>query len=115
MTREQATQNINEIDFLTWQIDIIEDMLDQIFNDHETAIEILMKANEEEISRHFNELKAKDELLDKLHKAYAEADYECKALNAKLAKKDEKIEKLKKQYHQCLDDYIKCAERKEQQ
>ena len=30
-------------------------VIDQIFNDHETAIEILMKANEEEISRHFNE------------------------------------------------------------
>lgn len=25
--------------------------------------------------------------------------------------KDDEIKKLKEQYHQCLDDYIKCAER----
>ena len=43
MTREQATQNIDEIDFLTWQIDIIEDMLDKIFNDHEAELEEVQK------------------------------------------------------------------------
>ena len=38
MTREEAKNSIDEIDFLTWQIDIIEDMLDQIFNDHEAQL-----------------------------------------------------------------------------
>lgn len=54
--------------------DLYKDLIDQIFNDHETAIKILMKANEEEISRHFNE---------------------CEKYEAQLKSKDEEIEKLK--------------------
>ena len=49
------------------------ELIDRIADNHETTIEILMKANEEEISRHFNEcekyeaqLKAKDEEIDRL-------------------------------------------------
>lgn len=47
MKREQATQNIDEIDFLPWQIDIIEDMLDRIFNEHEAQLKAKNEENKE--------------------------------------------------------------------
>ena len=70
MTREEAKEVLI---IKAGYGDFVENTIDQIFNDHETAIEILMKANEEEISRHFNEcekyeaqLKAKDERIKEL-------------------------------------------------
>lgn len=55
-------------------------IINQIFDEHETAIEILMKANEEEISRHFNEcekqeaqLKAKDDEIELFKQLLEEA------------------------------------------
>lgn len=70
MTREKACEKAQIIDF---QGGYTIALVTEIFNDHETAIEILMKANEEEISRHFNEcekyeaqLKAKDKKIENL-------------------------------------------------
>ena len=72
MTREEAKEVLI---IKAGYGDFVENIIDQIFNYHETAIEILMKANEEEISRHFNEcekyeaqLKAKDEEIERLEK-----------------------------------------------
>ena len=72
MTREEAKEVLI---IKAGYGDFVENIIDQIFNDHETSIEILMKANEEEISRHFNEcekyeaqLKAKDEEIERLEK-----------------------------------------------
>ena len=45
MTREEAKNSIDEIDFLTWQIDIINNTIDQIFDEHEAQL----KAKDEEI------------------------------------------------------------------
>ena len=47
MTREKAKQTFDEIDFLTWQIDIINNCIDKIFDDFEAQI----KAKDEEIER----------------------------------------------------------------
>ena len=60
----------------------------KIFNDHETAIEILMKANEEEISRHFNE---------------------CEKHEAQLKAKDEEIERLKVELKRGLNGPLKSV------
>ena len=38
MTREEAKNSIDEIDFLTWQIDIINNTIDQIFDEHEAQL-----------------------------------------------------------------------------
>ena len=78
MTREQATQNIDEIDFLTWQIDIIEDMLDKIFNDYEAQL----KAKESDLER-------QDMIIKCLN---IDLDNKEKLLKAKY----EEIERLKK-------------------
>ena len=97
LTREEAIEKHYDIKCHITESKKILTIINEIYNEHEDAIEMLLKANEEGISRHFNEcdkyeaqLKAKDELLDKLHKAYAEAEYECKA-------KDEEIHYLKTQ------------------
>ena len=60
-------------------------------------------------------LKAKDELTQDIKEAYELKSIAYDLLLEAIQLKDKEIEKLKKQYHQCLDDYIKCAERKEQQ
>ena len=72
MTREQIKSKIrmsvtvdrNHIDSLK----NADEVIDQIFNEHETAIEILTKANEEEISRHFNECEKYEAQLKAEHK-----------------------------------------------
>lgn len=57
------------------------------------------------------QLKAKDELLDKLvHQAYADADYKCKALSVKLANKDEEIERLKAESKQAYIEGSKSCD-----
>ena len=82
MTREELKKNIRSLFYSSKTVEKYLEkaytLIDQIYNDHETTIEILMKANEEEISRHFNEcekyeakLKAKDEEIDRL-KSYIE-------------------------------------------
>jgi hypothetical protein len=43
-------------------------------------------------------------IADRVHSLYDEFEVILRA-------KDDEIKKLKEQYHQCLDDYIKCAER----
>lgn len=69
--------------------------IDQIFNDHETAIEILMKANEEEISRHFNECEKYEAQLKEVKFAITVLNKNLE-LNSELLKaKDEEIERLK--------------------
>lgn len=76
MTREEAHFNLGNISGNDIEEDFhwIRKLINQIYNHHETAIEILMKANEEEISRHFNE---------------------CEKYEAQLKTKDEEIERLK--------------------
>lgn len=77
MTREEALFELGE-NFNDKELGFVNNiqLICKIFNDHETAIEILIKANEEEISRHFNEcekheaqLKAKDERIVELEQA----------------------------------------------
>jgi hypothetical protein len=48
--------------------------------------------------------KAMDIVIDQIYNDY----------DATIKAKDNEIKKLKEQYHQCLDDYIKCAERTNQ-
>ena len=72
-----------------------EDMLEEIFNEHEAQL----KAKESDLER-------QDMIIRCLN---IDLDNKEKLLKAK----DEEIERLKAQYHQCLDDYIKCAERKD--
>ena len=85
MTREQAKSKIRmSVTVNRLHIDSLknsDNVIDRIFDEHETAIEILMKANEEEISRHFNEcekheaqLKAKDEEIERLEALVDEAN-----------------------------------------
>ena len=38
MLREKAKQTFDEIDFLTWQIDIINNCIDKIYNDFEEEL-----------------------------------------------------------------------------
>ena len=38
MTREQAKQTFDEIDFLTWQIDIVNNCIDKIYDDFEEEL-----------------------------------------------------------------------------
>ena len=38
MTREKAKQTFDEIDFLTWQIDIINNCIDKIYDDFEEEL-----------------------------------------------------------------------------
>ena len=84
MTREQVKSKIRmSVIVNRHHIDSLknaDNVIDRIFNDHETTIEILMKANEEEISRHFNEcekyeaqLKAKNEEIEGLEAELIEA------------------------------------------
>ena len=72
-----------------------DEVINQIYNDHETAIEILMKANEEEISRHFNELKAKDKITQDIKEAYELKSIAYDLLLDAIKLKDEEIERLK--------------------
>ena len=79
--------------------------IDQIYNDHETAIEILMKANEEEISRHFNEcekyeaqLKAKDEEIKELGEIVQQYLIPSKNYDAIIKAKDEITQDIKEAY-----------------
>ena len=81
MTRDEALFELGE-NFNDKELGFVNNiqLICKIFNDHETAIEILMKANEEEISRHFNEcekheaqLKAKDEEIELLKSIVEEA------------------------------------------
>ena len=103
MTKEQALRHI-EINLITlYDIDenVIEcndalEIIDKIYNDHETAIEILIKVNEEEISRHFNELKAKDEITQDIKEAYELKSIAYDLLLEAIQLKDEEIERLKK-------------------
>lgn len=87
MTLENATQNLWKAHCNFYDprkaINIV---VDKIFNDHETAIEILMKANEEEISRHFNE---------------------CEKHEAQLNAKDDEIERLKEHITHLQNVYMK--------
>lgn len=80
MTREELKKNIRSLFYSSKTVEKYLEkaytLIDKIYNDHKTTIEILMKANEEEISRHFNEcekyeaqLKAKDEEIERLKKA----------------------------------------------
>ena len=78
MTRADIVRNIINDDGYYYTKHSVLEIVNVIFDEHETAIEILMKANEEEISRHFNEcekheaqLKAKDEEIERL-KSYIE-------------------------------------------
>ena len=105
MTRETIKEYILQVKsqdgtealYNRWEPDILVEVINEIFNDHEA------------------QLKAKDEKPQQLDDAYASVMSDFESAVMELAKKDKEIEKLKKQYHQCLDDYIKCAERKEQQ
>ena len=99
MTREQSKEKL-------WKAHFngdnprraMDSVIDQIYNDHETAIKILMKANEEEISRHFNEcekyeaqLKAKDEEIAKYQIAIDKQIKRAEALKQLSLEKDEDI------------------------
>lgn len=77
-----------------------DELIDQIYNDYETAIEILMKANEEEISRHFNELKAKDKITQDIKEAYELKSIAYDLLLDAIKLKDEEIKMLEcRAYH----------------
>lgn len=59
-----------------------------------------------------------DMAVDEFAKAMKEKLAKARAKESavmELAKKYKEIEKLKKHYHQCLDDYIKCTERHKEQ
>ena len=73
-------------------ISIRSKLIDQIFNDHETTIEILMKANEEEISRHFNECEKYEAQLKLASDVYSTDKMH---MYQELKAKDEEIERLK--------------------
>ena len=105
MTREQATQNIDEIDFLTWQIDIIEDMLDQIFNNHEAQLkakesdlerqDMIIKCLNIDLDNKEKLLKAKDEEIKELGEIVQQYLIPSKNYDAIIKAKDEEIVKLK--------------------
>ena len=65
--------------------------IDQIYNDHETAIEILMKANEEEISRHFNECEKYEAQLKAKESDLERQDMIIKCLNIDLDNKEKQL------------------------
>ena len=70
----------------------------------------------EEFKKHIRNLFYSSKTVEKyLEQAYADIDKIYNEHEAQLKAKDEEIERLKEQYHQCLDDYIKCAERKDNQ
>ena len=75
------------------------------------AYTVFFKGYDKMINEIYNDLEeqleTKDEKIKKLNDAYAEAtcDFESAVME---------IERLKEQYHRCLDDYIKCAERNNQ-
>ena len=76
MTREQAKQTFDEIDFLTWQIDIINNCIDKIYNEHEA------------------QLKAKDEEIAKLEQQIGFSDIYIQDLETQIKAKDERIKEL---------------------
>ena len=80
MTRGDIVRNIINDDGYYYTKHSVLEIVNVIFDEHETAIEILMKANEEEISRHFNEcekneaqLKAKDDEIELFKQLLEEA------------------------------------------
>lgn len=75
MTREEAKELVTHS---TMEANEAYNIIDKILNNHEA------------------QLKAKDELLDKLHKAYAELEYECKAKDEEIAKYQMAIDKQSK-------------------
>ena len=83
--------------------------IDQIYNDHETAIKTLMKANEEEISRHFNELKAKDEITQDIIEAYELKSIAYDLLLEAIKLKDEEIERVK----EAMQEFVNRCEKGE--
>lgn len=93
MTREQAIGKHYDIKCHITESKKILSIINEIYNEHEDAIEMLLKANEEGISRHFNEcdkyetqLKAKDEEIERLK---AECEYDQR--NASMSQRESVI------------------------
>ena len=78
-----------------WNPDILIEVIDKIYNDHETTIEMLMKANEEEISRHFNECEEYEAQLKEVSRVKEDFRKVVLDLDEELKAKDEEIERLK--------------------
>ena len=98
MTREKAKKHI-EINLIALydigeniiECDDVMVIIDEIYNDHETAIEILMKANEEEISRHFNECEKYEAQLKAKESDLERQDMIIKCLNIDLDNKEKQL------------------------
>ena len=110
MTREQATQNIDDCDFLDWQIDIIEDMLGQIFNDHEAQLKKCIELGEKqalEFDRFFDAfgLKSENISIDDAINFFKAKDEEIERLKEAISTSIEEIEYAIKKT-QYAEDYL---------
>jgi len=83
MTREGIKEYLMQINeapepINRWKPDILCELIDQIYDDFEEATSILLKANEEEIHRHFMECEKFKEQLDmEKRKAYLDGSNDC--------------------------------------
>ena len=121
MTRETAKSKIRmsvtvNKDYIK-SLEKSDEVIDQIYNDHEVAIEILLKANEEEVNRHFNEcekyeaqLKAKDKITQDIKEAYELKSIAYDLLLKAIKLKDEEIERLEAD-KECAKDVINWHEK----
>ena len=111
MTREEALEKLSSIEInegdwvIGYHLVSTEELIEKIYNDHEKNREEWIIQGDQLVSAHKHEcmayeaqLKAQEELLNKLHKAYAEAEYECKA-------KDEKLKQLDDAYSKVASDF----------
>ena len=112
MTQEQIKSKIrmsvtvdrNHIDSLK----NADEVIDKIFSEHKTTIEILMKANEEEISRHFNECEKYEAQLKEVSRVKEDFRKVVLDLDEELKAKDEEIERLKAGIKQWKKNFLEA-------
>ena len=112
MNREQAKSKIRmsvtvDKDHIK-SLEKADDVIDKIYNDHETTIEILMKANEEEISRHFNECEKYEAQLKEVSRVKEDFRKVVLDLDEELKAKDEEIERLKAGIKQWQKNFLEA-------
>ena len=110
MTREEAHFNLGNISGNDIEEDFhwIRKLINQIYNHHETAIEILMKANEEEVSRHFNECEKYEAQLKEVSRVKEDFRKVVLDLDEELKAKDEEIERLKAGIKQWQKNFLEA-------
>lgn len=117
MKREDVKEMIDDYDFLDWQMEIINECIDKIYNDHEAHIDDLRNVIEtylEQASMYKSlyekavaQLKAKDKITQDIKEAYELKSIAYDLLLEAIQLKDDEIERLKEHITHLQNVYMK--------